>query len=229
MATFLDLVHEQHPTRFPKKVNAKGQTINTSEIVKGATVVRRPADITGITLHQTACVFGPLDDPEKKHRRALKIPAHVIAFRDGTYVQGAPLLWFLFHGNALNGFSLGLEMEGQYPGLKDDPVTPQREDEKTFWGAGKPTPVDATSLDCFRAALTHLVYEGRKLGCPIEYLWAHRQSSADRRSDPGQELWERVGLEHGVEVLGLKLQPERVWRDGRPIPAAWGGPSRFNY
>ena len=56
---------------------------------------------------------------------------------------------------------------------------------------------------------------------PIEFIWAHRQSSASRRSDPGQSLWQEVVLAYAVPVLGLKTQPARIWGDGRPIPVEW--------
>lgn len=218
----LDLVGEQHPTLFPRKLDSKGRVINTSKVVKGRTVVRDPKVIDSVVLHQTACVFGPLNDQDKRHRRALKIPAHVTAFRDGVYVQAAPLLWFLYHANDYNATALGLECEGQYPGLRDDPKTPQREDEETFWaaGAGKPTPLDELSIETFRAALTHLVVAGRELGCPIKYVKAHRQTSKTRRSDPGEGIWTEVAL-WAEEHLNVSTLPLETRRDGRPIPIAW--------
>lgn len=233
MPSFLDLVPEQHPLLFPRKKDPKtGRPVNTSKTewrrAVERTVVRAPGDIDGITIHQTACVFGPADR-DKAHRRALRVPAHVVAFRDGTYVQGAPLLWFLYHGNALNGHTLGLECEGHYPGLLDDPTTPRREDEDSLWGRDA-TPVTPEALLCFRAALRHLVEGGRALGCPIKYIWAHRQSSESRRSDPGQELWTMVA-EWGCRELGLKARYADVFGgEGRPIPREWsakGGVGRY--
>lgn len=222
----LDLVPEQHPLLFPRKRSA-GKLVNTSrtELVRGVerTVVRPLSSITGITLHQTACVFGPVDAPERRWRRALGIPAHVTAFRDGVYAQAAPLSWFLYHGNGTNEHSLGLECEGHYPGLVDDPATPVREDERSFWApAGKtPTPLTPLALETFRAALRYLVEEGRRQGAPIRYVWAHRQASDSRRSDPGEELWRKLVVEYGRPILGLEVQAWRIWGDGRPLPKAW--------
>lgn len=231
----LDLTPEQHPTLFPRKLGADGRVVNTSAVAKGRTLVRLAETVDGVVLHQTACVFGPLD-PVRRYRRALKIPAHVTAFRDGVFVQAAPLPWFLYHANALNARSLGLECEGQYPGLRNDPSTPVREDEETFWagGARTPTPLTPLAIATFRAALRHLVVGGRALGMPIRYLWAHRQSSDSRRSDPGQELWETVAVDYGQRELGLVLQPREVFgagaKRGRPIPIAWqpeGGSGKY--
>lgn len=227
--TFLDLVPEQHRYLFPRKRDAKtGAIVNTSKTkwIRDApgqrverTVVRDPKSIVGICLHQTACVFGPLDKPEVRYRRALRVPAHVVAFRDGVYAQSAPLLWYLYHGNDFNDRTLGLECEGHYPGLLDDPTTPRREDEETTWGDNA-TPLTPEALATFRMALTHLVVQGRALGCPIEVIWAHRQSSSSRRSDPGQELWSEVA-EWGCRELGLRAQYADRFRDGYRIPRAW--------
>jgi hypothetical protein len=209
MPSLLDL-RAQQTNPFPKKQSG-GKTINTSKVVAGKTVSRDPKTIKGIGIHQTACVFGPLNDRAKAHRRALTIPAHVTAFRDGVYVASAPLPWFLYHGNALNEFSLGLECEGRYPGLLDKPST---------WG-GEPTPLTDEAIETFRAALKWLVEEGRAAGMPIEFIWAHRQSNGQKPSDPGEGIWKHVVLEYGVPALGLRTQPEKVWRDGKTVPPQW--------
>lgn len=222
-ARLLDLTREQHPTLFPRKRKPDGTVVNTSKTERVGsgirTVVRDPSTIDGVCIHQTACVFGPLSHPERRWRRALNVPAHVTAFRDGVYAQSAPLLWFLYHGNALSGRTLGLECEGQYPGLLDDPKTPRREDERSFWG-DEPTPLTPEAIECFRAALRHLVEGGRRLGCPIAHVWAHRQANGGKPSDPGQAVWTEVA-EWGCRELGLTARYADVWRDGKPIPKAW--------
>jgi hypothetical protein len=40
-------------------------------------------------------------------------------------------------------------------------------------------------------------------------------------SDPGWEIWKHVVLDYGVPVLGLKTQPEKTWRNGKPVPPQW--------
>lgn len=209
MPTLLDL-RAQQVNPFPPKKNSKGEVVNTSKTAKGKTVVRDPKTVTGIGIHQTACVFGPAADRAKAHRRALGIPAHVTAFTDGVYVAAAPLAWYLYHGNELNAFSLGLECEGSYPGLEGG----------TAWG-GTTTQLTDLAVDTYRAALKWLVEEGRAAGMPIEFIWAHRQSNGQKPSDPGQGIWRRVVVEYGVPVLGLRPQTSKVWKDGKPIPTDW--------
>jgi hypothetical protein len=126
----------------------------------------------------------------------------------------------VYHGNELNGFTYGLEIEGQYPGLLDDPTTPKREDEATTWG-DKATPLDDLTIETARAALRYLYEEGLKLGSPLQYIWAHRQSNGIKPSDPGQGIWKHVVLDYGVAVLKLKTRPSDVFRDGKAIPREW--------
>lgn len=182
----------------------------------GSVAVRDPATVTGIVVHQTACTFGG-DAP---HRRALRIPAHATAFRDGTFVTPCPLAWYAHHGNGLNDRSLGLEIEGRYAGRRDDPATAPREDLGSTWG-GPPDVLTPLAIECARAALAWLVEAGRADGMPIRYVWAHRQSSATRRSDPGEDIWRSVVMGGTYALLGLEVQPALVVGDGRPIPTAW--------
>lgn len=188
---------------------------------KGRVVVRDPATITGIVLHQTACWFGVSsaqvsaaggDRELALHRRALNVATHLTAFdgRDanlecGHAIYASPLVWYAYHANKANAVSLGVECEGVYPGLLSQ---------------GGETP-SARLVEASRAAVRFALEEGRRQGMPIEFLWAHRQSSATRRADPGEALWRAVALDYAVPVLGLRTEPARVWGDGRPIPVAW--------
>ncbi len=224
----LDL-RSQQSNPFPAKKDSKGNTIATSKVIKGKTFERDPKTIDGIVIHQTACVFGPANDLDRRNRRALGIPAHAVAFRDGTVVLPCPLSWYLYTSNGFNQRTLGLECEGQYPGLLDDPRTPKREDETSIWKGATPTPLDDTAIASFRLALKRLVEEGRDLGMPIKWIWAHRQSNGQKPSDPGQAIWQRIVLEYGVPVLGLTTRPADILGDGKPVPGAWDSSSIAPY
>lgn len=217
--TLLDLRAEQK-NPFPSKKDSEGKPVSTCKTSGGKVVVRDPKTITGITVHQTACVFGPAADRAKAHRRALNIPAHAVAFRDGVFAIPAEPTWYLYHGNALNSFTLGLEIEGRYRGLVHDP--------KTLWG-GDETPCDALTIDTAREALKWLVTTGRSLGMPIKDVYAHRQSNGQKPSDPGEALWKAVVLEYGVPVLGLTPQNKFTVEKGRPIPKQWDPNATANY
>ncbi len=189
------------------------------KIVKGHVVVRAPKDVRGVTMHQTACIFGVDkwllkkfngDRVAARNSRSSNIASHLVTFQDGTSIHNNPLLWYVWHGNGLNPFTFGHEIEAKVPGL----------------GRGR-LPRSLIVGAC--EGLTYLVEEGRKLGCPIEDLYAHRQSSWSRRADPGEELWDEVALKHGEQVLGLKLHTAWFMDDGRAIPREWDARSLDKY
>jgi hypothetical protein len=219
----LDLTHEQQN---PPRVQGKHQ------LARGKVVLRDMSKVTGVTVHQTAVEFGV--GPQQiaaaggdrnlaLARRALNVACHAMAFRNGMVVYANPLPWYVWHGNGFNPEDLGLEIDGLYPGLKNNPATAWRSK-----GISRVTP---EIIKAAQIAITFLVEKGRAMGAPIEKVHAHRQSSPTRRSDPGQELWEEVVLKYAVPVLGLKMEPARVLtvrdkttgekKPGRPIPLEW--------
>lgn len=215
----LDLRSEQK-NPFPSKKDGSGKMIATCKTSGGKVILRDPKTVTGITVHQTACVFGPEKDRPKAHRRALNIPAHAVAFRDGVFVIPAEPTWYLYHGNALNSFTLGLEIEGRYRGVANNP--------KTLW-SGEETPLDEAAIQTAREALKWLVETGRSLGMPIKDVYAHRQSNSQKPSDPGEAIWKAVVLEYGVPVLGLEPKNKFLVDGGRPIPKDWDPKSTEKY
>lgn len=198
--------------------------------------MRDPKTVDAIVIHQTACEFGVSRAMAKRFgnvetaraHRALDVACHALAFRNGYFVAAHDLRVYVNHGNRLNARSLGLEIEGRYPGLMDDPDTVAREDLRTTWG-GEPTVLTDKTVETARAALKWLVEEGRKYGMPIKYIFAHRQSSDHRRSDPGEELWKRVVLDYAVAELGLETMPETRWRQGYSIPKEWDPDGKGKY
>lgn len=190
-----------------------------SRVRQGRTVRRQPRSVTGIVIHQTACNFGVSraavraadgDRDLAQQRRALNVANHVMAYREGWVVVANDFDRYIYHGNKFNAHSLGLEIEGLYPGVRGGPA----------WG-GDPDLVTDTVVETAQAAISYMVHRGRAMGMPLEYIWAHRQSSANRRSDPGEELWDRVVLQHAVAKLGLRTEPALTIGNGRPIPLVW--------
>jgi len=180
---------------------------------KQAVAVRKPQSIDGIVVHQTATAFGTTPNQVQaaggdrvlaKHRRALGVAAHMTAFDTGFAVLAHPLLWYVYHGNALNARSLGLEIEGSFPGEV---------------GAG-PEKLVGPLLQAAKDGLAYLVLEGRRAGMPIRFIWAHRQSSQTRPNDPGEEIWRKIVLNYAERELGLISQPDLVM-GGKSIPDVW--------
>lgn len=230
---FYDLRLEQD-YRYPYGVDKVRRGRSAAGFTLPNSVLKRPPhSITGVVLHQMAVEYGVSpqqvaasagDAKLALARRALEVACHAVAFRAGFYVVAHELVDYVYHGNGFNGFSLGLEVDGRYAGLEDDPTTVAREDLRSTW-KGPPTKLVEQTVEAARAALRYLVEEGRRQGMPIEFLWAHRQSSGTRRSDPGQALWKALAP-WAVAELHLKVELDRTFTGsktgpGRAIPFLW--------
>jgi hypothetical protein len=173
---------------------------------------RDPMTVDGIVLHQTATPFGTTpqqiaasggDKVLAKHRRALNVAAHITAFDTGYAVLAHPLHWYVYHANGLNARSLGIEVEGVFPG-----------------SMGKKELLTGDLLQAAKDGLEYLVRKGREAGMPIKYIWAHRQSSMTRPNDPGEEIWKKIALEFGGNELQLIPQPDYIL-GGESLPQEW--------
>lgn len=192
-----------------------------TEVVDGRTLQRDIQDIDTIVLHQTAVPhYGVTraqveraggDEDRAQRWRALEIACHAMAYGEGWVCLAHRIRSYVHHGHRLNGRSLGLEVEGLYPGLAGGDV----------WGGATPTELTELTVAAARQAVLALVRDVRALGGEIRYIAAHRQSSADRRADPGEELWRRVAVEYATPELGLRRHPDWTIGDGLPLPAAW--------
>jgi hypothetical protein len=212
-------------------------------VVSGQTVRRSPLAVDGITLHQTAVEFRPtryyldLAGGDRKLALALRalmgprgaragVAAHYFA-HDDLAVRLLPLDWYVYHGNRLNGSTIGVEVSGLFSGLLDDPDTPPREDLLTTWGDDPPMVLTPKRIRGARMAVRDAVIEGRAMGMPIRYAYAHRQSNGSKPGDPGEGLWRAVILEYAVPELGLAprhaftLDNPGRGKDGLPIPRQW--------
>lgn len=194
-----------------------------------APVMRDPATIDTIVVHQTAVEFGVSERALRKSdgdrelakaRRALDVACHTLAFRDGFFVAAHPLRAFVNHAGRANPRSCGIEIEGRYPGLVDDPNTAAREDLQTTWG-GSPTQLTTTTVDAACRAIRWMVEEGKREGITFTRIAPHRLYSSNRRSCPGEEIWQQVVLDFAVAELGLEPVRESPWWQGRPVPKAW--------
>lgn len=190
-------------------------------IERGRVVERNLLEVTGITLHQTACLYAVSkaqvaraggDRWRARNLRGQAIPAHGVVFQDGTAIANAPLSWYLYHANGLNRSTLGIECEGKYhgPSIKKE--------------------VPASQIEATRFMLEWLVATARRDGATnLEFVYAHRQSNGSKPGDPGAELWHEVVVAFAVPVLGMKVRYDFVepptkhtkTKMGRPIPREW--------
>jgi N-acetylmuramoyl-L-alanine amidase len=208
----LDLSKEQE--KLFTEFDPPHHRINFDVTLKKRVVAKRSLKtVDSICVHQTATPFGVTaaaireaggDPILAKNRRALQVAAHMTAFDTGYAVLAHPLDWYVFHGNGLNARSIGLEVEGAFPGEK-----------------GTTDLLTGKLLTAAKDGLEYLVREGRKLGMPIKYVFAHRQSSATRPNDPGEEIWQKLVVQFAEPELGLVAQPAWVDGGGRALPDHW--------
>ena len=190
---------------------------------RGRVASRRPSTVTGICVHQTAARFGVSDAAVRAAggdrelalaRRSKGVACHVMAFADGFVAWPNPLDWYVYHGNGFNSDTLGIEIDGDFAGLSDVPETAFRKKDN-------PDVLTPELELAAKRAIKLLVEEGRKAGMDIKYIYAHRQSSPTRRSDPGEEIWKKIVLDYAVNELGLETKPALIRKKGYTIPSQW--------
>jgi hypothetical protein len=182
--------------------------------------VRTWAKTRGMTLHQTACNMG------ERVERYDMIGAHFAVLRSGRILWMADLDRIVYHGNGWNAQCVGIEVDGLYPGLEDDPDTAQDERLRTTWDDPStptrewPMALTEAAARSARRLCRWIPYEVARMGGRVTVLGAHRQSSKDRRNDPGQSIWRQVALPVQSE-LNLTDGGEMFEIGGYPIPKAW--------
>lgn len=186
---------------------------------RGAAIRPRPVkDIVGITLHQTAT-----RDFTPDHRGLINVPAHAMVHRDGSVSLLHHPTNIVYHGNALNGGTIGIEIACRAAGTEGD--------ASTFWrstaerGAGlhyADLVAEATDLQLRAARLLCREYirEVSALGGAIRGIWAHRQGHSSRTSDPGSRIWTNVAEQVRLD-LGLADVRDQTLGSGKTIPASW--------
>lgn len=182
---------------------------------------RRWTATRGITLHQTACNMG------ERIARYDTIGAHFAVLRSGRVLRMADLNRIVYHGNGWNEQCVGIEIDGLYAGVENNPDTALDEALRSTWDdpttPTRETPMQVTpqAMAATRALIRWIVWETAQNGGRMKVLCAHRQSSEDRRNDPGEAIWKAVALPLHAELglsdggLGFKIGT------GYPIPEAW--------
>jgi N-acetyl-anhydromuramyl-L-alanine amidase AmpD len=176
--------------------------------------------ITGITLHQTAVLFG--ENPQRWHA----MNAHIGITRNGRALMICPLQRIVWHGNSLNDTTVGIEVDGYFEGVEGQ--------RRTLWNPAtdpkreplKPSP---QQIEACRRTIRWIRDLVRTHGGQLLYIHAHRQSSRLRQSDPGSAIWQACGV-WAQRELGLSDGGPGWTSGGLPIPTAWD-PSRpgFDY
>lgn len=180
------------------------------------------SQITGIVLHQTACLMG------ERPARYLNMGAHWGVTRGGLRLRLHELTDRIVSANRFNARCVSVEIDGRYAG---DETSPARKLATTWDDKStqvRELPMDLTP-EAEAAALwvcESIVDEVAANGGQVKFFFAHRQSSGTRQSDPGEQPWRRVALPF-IAKHKLNLQAptflDRTFKvdDGRVIPERW--------
>lgn len=209
-ASMIDLRKQHLP--YYRKADGSHQTYSP--------LPRPISEVTGICDHQTACDMG------EREARYYTIGSHFVVLRSGRVLWMCDVDRVVYHGNGWNARTVGIEVNGLYSGLEDDPDTAQDESLRTTWD-DKTTPTRETpmvvtpqSLRGLRDLHRWICWHVRQRGGQVKFLVAHRQSSLDRQNDPGQTLWQQGAVPMHAE-LGLSDGGVGFKIGGYAIPEQW--------
>jgi hypothetical protein len=149
-------------------------------------------------------------DPEKWGR----VNAHIGLTKEGRVILINEPEDFIWHAQGLSKTTIGIEIEGNYPGIIGK--------ENTLWkpGGGPDILTDETwEGAAFIYGYLKEWFDTR--GIKWQHIFAHRQSYKNRTADPGQEIWQKIampwmvmsGATDGGELFKIGT--------GKPIPSQW--------
>jgi N-acetyl-anhydromuramyl-L-alanine amidase AmpD len=170
------------------------------------------AQITGITLHQTAVLLG--EEPSRWHG----MNAHFGVTRAGRALYVCPVDRIVWHGNGFNSTDIGIELDGYFEGvegLRNTLWSPPNERTR------RPLTPTQEQIETTRRLIRWLCDTTKANGGNLQFIHAHRQSSSLRQSDPGSFVWREVGV-WAQRELGLS-DGGRGFKigTGLAIPEAW--------
>lgn len=197
----------------PPVTEAEGMVFLVSPDEAGKTSVsERPwSKINGITLHQTATLIG--ETPEQWRG----VHAHLGVTRQGKRILINGLNQTVWHGNALNAHTVGVEIDGHFEGIEGDLSTYWRPKSRPNRMPLTPT---TTQIEAARKTIKWIIQTVAAHGGKVEFIHAHRQSSKMRTSDPGSRIWRDVGL-WAKSSCNLKDGGPKFSVGGYPIPKEW--------
>jgi hypothetical protein len=199
LAVFENIIHKHN------RIHSKGQ--------------RHWKEVTGITLHQTGIMM------TNRWPRFKNLKAHfaILKHEQPTVVQVYPVNEYLWHANRFNSTDVGIEINGCFEGIHFD--------RSTAWKGGykeKPDVVTESQITATLITIKYIMDIVKAHRGKISYIHAHRQSSMNRRSDPGERVWKRIGLEAQCRY-DLFDGGEHFEAGGRPIPKEWDSEKNEKY
>ncbi len=196
-----------------KVYQVSGVTVKDCRLVFGAPAGffgkdRSPQKIHGVVIHQTGCWMSNDESTWERTR------CHCGITRSGDVLLTHPFDWGIGHAQDLSGPAIGIEIAGNFPGLIGK--------NYTWWksGGGPHEFTEAQEKAC-DVLFGIIKEEFERMGVVWTKVYAHRQSSDQRESDPGEEIWKKVALKWQKDLGADDGGPEYCVGSGKPIPKEW--------
>lgn len=168
--------------------------------------------ITGVTLHQTGCAMGYT--PAQWHR----LNAHIGLSQRGEIILVNSPETHITHAQGLSQSTIGIEIEGNYPG--------QINNHKTLWRPGGGPHHLTTAMLARRSDLFQIInmwFTSKNL--KWQRIYAHRQAYEGRVHDPGEEIWKKIAIPWMRKLEQINDEFEyttlETFGSGKPIPKHW--------
>jgi hypothetical protein len=198
----LDRVHDIRKLHVPPRLASK------------KTPTRPWRDIVGVTVHQTGCNM-PI-----KPQSWSRLNAHFGITKEGLVVFANDPTMIIWHAQGLSRSTIGIEIEGNYPGVMNDP--------STLWkGGGPECTLNPNMLYAVQQLFVLLQWLFRMNRQKWTMIHGHRQSASSRMADPGEEIWKAIVLPWMKELDKERYNDARDGGDlhcigtGRRIPLEW--------
>jgi len=173
-------------------------------------------DPLGVVVHQTGCIM------PTSTSGWLSLNAHIGLTSDGKILIVNPLTDFIWHAQGLSHQAIGIEISGNYRGLKGD--------DRTYWKpGGGPSTMTPAQLAAIPALFDWLVAEFKRIGRPWQFVYGHRQASDQRTADPGEEIWKEIALPWQIALKATDGGDRHKTGSGAPIPKQWNANYTTDY
>ena len=187
---------------------------------------RQIEKIGAIGWHQDGT--GKLDED---HGLLLAVPAHAVVHRSGTISLLNDIPAYMYHGDAMNRFSIGVEIVCREPGVAARP--------STLWLSKKERAKGKDAMDVIAPMTEHQIWsslalgrwyaaEVERRGGKLTQMWCHRQAVGDKPSDPGERIY-RLVVAPLIAELGCQDVSGLAIGGGKRIPREWGANTTERY
>jgi len=192
-------------------MHTRGGLIDTSgthDLPKNYAYDRKWSQIKGVTLHQTGCIM------PYSARGWDRVNAHYGVTQSGKAILINEPERMIWHAQGLSRTTIGIEFEGNFCGVEGD--------LGTLWArGGGPHHLSDRMLEASDLVFTDIMTRFKEAKTRWDVVHAHRQSSRNRRGDPGSEIWRRVAVPWMKRLDATSGRPRFSVGTGRGIPSSW--------